>query len=578
MSFHIPKYQRGYEWEDEHIDDFWKDLEETDSNEENRHFFGTIYTSPDKENQNIIKIVDGQQRITSCALFLLAARDFFFTKKDESKDAEQNFDELQRILFKWNDAQQKPDETDFILNLSRTNKYFFNRYIVPKSKIGEKSKIIEHATNDSNEKLSRSFLHLLELINTKFGQDQNGISNLNHMVFSLIDKFEMINVEVGDEMQAYDMFNLINNRGTRLAESDLIKNRIFSQLEKELSSYTDKEERLDEYDQHWTDLRDNITGQNTSDYNFDNFLHHYLVAFKFPDVKLKEIFKKMQDLLKKSKADEIIDNMFEWSRIFIKIRTPSGHFSDYPRLEYYLTQIKNVNSIILYPVVLSGYHYYWEQGDKKSFAKLIEICFKYFIRSKTIGHNSATPLETKMHSISKLVADKKPLNEIIKELLKEPLYQTNDVIKAMLQDYAVSNRYVAKYLLEEIEHEFDKEKTSGIDVTIEHIMPRSITKWLDYIKEKHNITGREADNEAKLLHLKYKNWLGNQTLLSDPKNKKNSNKPFDEKKIKYAKDGYKITQMLANEDEWTVNEIKKRQSLFVDKLINILNIEQYLEK
>ena len=81
VTFFIPPYQRNYEWTEEQCSVFWDDIKKTallnDIGQKSEHFFGTItffktqtpFGQPDK-----LVLIDGQQRITTTMLFLIANR------------------------------------------------------------------------------------------------------------------------------------------------------------------------------------------------------------------------------------------------------------------------------------------------------------------------------------------------------------------------------------------------------------------------------------------------------------------------------------------------------------------------
>jgi uncharacterized protein with ParB-like and HNH nuclease domain len=82
-SFFIPPFQRAYAWGKQEIERFFNDIlriidSELDPNQKDKqeHFFGTIVVKEEKagfSNKSII--VDGQQRLTTALLFLIALRD-----------------------------------------------------------------------------------------------------------------------------------------------------------------------------------------------------------------------------------------------------------------------------------------------------------------------------------------------------------------------------------------------------------------------------------------------------------------------------------------------------------------------
>ena len=85
VTFFIPPYQRNYEWDIPMCDTFYKDIKKVANTPNTQHFFGTIIFYEERsqvfgEPSRYI-LVDGQQRLTTTMLFLIAARDVI---KDET--------------------------------------------------------------------------------------------------------------------------------------------------------------------------------------------------------------------------------------------------------------------------------------------------------------------------------------------------------------------------------------------------------------------------------------------------------------------------------------------------------------
>jgi len=82
-SFFIPPFQRSYAWGKPEIDRFYGDIlriieSELDNNQHDKqeHFFCTIVIKEEKQGfTNISVIVDGQQRLTTTLLLIIALRD-----------------------------------------------------------------------------------------------------------------------------------------------------------------------------------------------------------------------------------------------------------------------------------------------------------------------------------------------------------------------------------------------------------------------------------------------------------------------------------------------------------------------
>ena len=69
----IPVYQRNYDWREEHCKKLYQDLVRTIQNKKRWHFFGGIVSASDPMGSSSdYLVIDGQQRITTVSLLLLA--------------------------------------------------------------------------------------------------------------------------------------------------------------------------------------------------------------------------------------------------------------------------------------------------------------------------------------------------------------------------------------------------------------------------------------------------------------------------------------------------------------------------
>ncbi|RDU60625.1 hypothetical protein CQA44_10285 [Helicobacter sp. MIT 14-3879] len=78
-QFVIPVYQRMYSWEEQHCEKLWSDILKVGDNERAvAHFMGSIMYIGDSHSQTAINelvVIDGQQRLTTLTLLLIALRD-----------------------------------------------------------------------------------------------------------------------------------------------------------------------------------------------------------------------------------------------------------------------------------------------------------------------------------------------------------------------------------------------------------------------------------------------------------------------------------------------------------------------
>lgn len=72
-QFIIPLYQRKYAWQKKHCVRLFEDLIKIHKEELQSHFFGSIVATKASEVEDDLLIIDGQQRITTLSLLILAA-------------------------------------------------------------------------------------------------------------------------------------------------------------------------------------------------------------------------------------------------------------------------------------------------------------------------------------------------------------------------------------------------------------------------------------------------------------------------------------------------------------------------
>lgn len=77
-QFIIPIFQRTYSWERSHCEQLWLDIMRVGGNDElNSHFIGSAVYIPEQDTSAAISrwlVIDGQQRITTITLLLLALK------------------------------------------------------------------------------------------------------------------------------------------------------------------------------------------------------------------------------------------------------------------------------------------------------------------------------------------------------------------------------------------------------------------------------------------------------------------------------------------------------------------------
>ena len=251
-TYSVPDYQRAYEWKTPEIEDFWDDL--TDYLElkiknpevKSSLFLGTFILYKNKERH--YEIVDGQQRITTVFILLIAIRNFLgdLIARD-IKFGHLDFEELKyqvgdRISFK-NSRTGKSTVTRFeassaiketISDMSRTD--WRGEF-----KIKIEGKQVKRQIN-SIKPIYQYFL-------TKLQEDIEP-EKFNSLMDTIYD-IEVIKIEINDMKEAFALFERTNARGRDLEVSDLLKNHLFMNLRSEEMNLTER----------WSSITDNAGNQ-----------------------------------------------------------------------------------------------------------------------------------------------------------------------------------------------------------------------------------------------------------------------------------------------------------------------------
>ncbi|MGK7950657.1 MAG: DUF1524 domain-containing protein [Xenococcaceae cyanobacterium] len=132
-----------------------------------------------------------------------------------------------------------------------------------------------------------------------------------------------------------------------------------------------------------------------------------------------------------------------------------------------------------------------------------------------------------------------------KGIIEKVIYKKNDAPRV-------------KFILERLEESsYQKEKVNTDNLTIEHIMPQSLTsEWKKDLGTNYN------DVKRKWLHT-----LGNLTLTGD--NSGLSNKPFEYKKKIYQESKVYLNKYFQNVDIWNEKSIEKRAEYLADIAVKI---------
>ena len=534
LRYSIPKYQRDYSWDSEQWSDLWYDLMQM-LNEADSHYMGylVLQTNDDKNYH----VIDGQQRITSISILLLAVINYLKTigKDDAEKQLNSKRADTIHATYIGNlDVLTLTSENKIVLN--RNNDDFY------KNCLSALQEFPKRGLKNSDRLMKNAF----EFFSSAIKNQYKTAEALVTFVEAIVDNLFFTVIIVTDDLNAFKVFETLNARGVQLSSSDLLKNYIFSvaDSDKLLSS------QIDSLDEKWAKITDILKETQITD-----FLRVYWNS-THKTVRKNQLYRAIRDEIKTSQqAFALLQDMQKQADVYMALKSPEDELWQQNmaiKEDLQLLKLFNVSQPI--SLLLIAYTKLSESQFAKLLHKIVIISFRYNV----ICNKNPNEQETAYNRLAMTLMDG---NDLDLTMLKNALYVTDAEFEQIfaykeLPDNSRNNK-IAKYILGKIEH---FESSADIDLdhsTLEHILPDSpnpnVWHW--------------ADHKVQQFHYR----LGNMTLLEYGKNKDLGNADFKTKKEAYKNSTIPMTKRIAGSDieEWTETEIDRRQQDFAKKAVGI---------
>lgn len=201
--FIIPVYQRNYDWKTEHCKQLYDDLVKVIRQPRKTHFFGSIVSVQNEIGaMEEYLIIDGQQRLTTISLLLLAIYHLICSGEMESKDQQL----ADKILKQYLIDEFEPEEKRIKLKPIKSDQRAFGILF-------EKD---EPKIPDSNLTINYQYFY------DRILRNELTIEEL----FNAICRLEIINISLNHEDNPQLIFESLNSTGLELSEGDKIRNYI----------------------------------------------------------------------------------------------------------------------------------------------------------------------------------------------------------------------------------------------------------------------------------------------------------------------------------------------------------------
>jgi uncharacterized protein with ParB-like and HNH nuclease domain len=537
----IPVYQRKYDWKIENCRQLYEDLKKVFRDGRSSHFFGSIVSQVVPDGNKIeFHIIDGQQRLTTVTLLLLAICNMVRTGRVNSNEEALDDQIMERfVIAKW----AKGDDRIKLRPVKN------DRSALEKLVAGDPDEY-EPASNMT--------------INYRFFCDQILKEEIPvDDLYEAIGKLQIISITLDGDDKAQLIFESLNSTGLALTEGDKIRNYILMGL--------DPKKQDEVYEKYWTKIED-CTGSDVS-----AFVRDYLSIKQQVTPTISNVYQSFKKYVETEciPLNSLLDDMRKYARIYQKLMTgKSGLHSQ--ELDDCMYRLNRLEITVTEPFFMEILRLN-QDGGKLTVDDLTQIFLiteNYLFRRNICDVPTNALNKVFLNLNREVIRYDNTTNNYVEKFIYALLskkessrFPDDDEFAQALANkavYQMRGKYKA-YLFERFENYGTLEAKDVYTLldngtySIEHIMPQHLTPaWIQAL-------GPEAEE----IHSTWLHRLGNLTLTAYNSNM--SNATFQEKRdaeLGYKASGLRMNQRIATKDHWGPKEMQERSDEMVDIATN----------
>ncbi len=532
-QFLIPVFQRDFSWTREQCQRLWRDVERAGAGDDDSgHFIGSIvYIGADLSSafQSWL-LIDGQQRLTTLTVLLIALRDHIRESNWSGSDDGPTAAKIDDYYLKNRHEPQR----QYKLVLRRGDNATLEALIDGKN------------PSEPGEQHSELLLEAHEFFRTALrdpGCDPE-------VVYRGIARLNIVDVTLDRSVDNPQLvFESMNSTGVDLRQSDLVRNYLLMGL--------DDGEQTRLYDDYWRRIE---AAFRTSDKALDWFLRDYM-ALKRRQTKqvrtdrvydeFKSFFKSFRDRDGAKPLEELLADMARVGRTYASFRGTAP--MQRPWLADAMGHMRSLGTTqgVLIMRLYDCHHE--DRLSRGEFVRAVELIESYLLRRAVLGlqtHAYWSVFATIAHDLRHDPAFGS-LQVGLARLSDAYRFPTDDEFRRGLLEHDLYGLRVCKHILDRLENAGQQEPNPVHNYSIEHIMPQEIAgarEWREMLGEDW------AESHSTWLHR-----LGNLTLTAY--NASYSNRPFEEKKGMeggFRQSAVRLNLDVSDQDRWTNEKIEAR--------------------
>ena len=537
-QFVIPVYQRNYTWNPgKETARFLDDLENLLAGRIESHFLGIlIYMETEVASMyKQIQIVDGQQRLTTSFIFLLAL-------KKAAADA---------------------GEKDII---GMVDDYFlYNRHYIEEARLRLKPAVagddvfarlyyninVRLTKQEKESSIYRNFDTIYQRIKL-FSRTYSFLE-----IFGCLGRMDVLAFPLSDFDNAQQIFESINSTGAPLTSADLIRNYI-------LMNDTNEVQELN-YRLYWQPLERVLQDSR----NLEEFFRYYLACRTFDLLNRRDVYEGFQAYWKDDRSNQ--EKLQEIDRYCTYYTIIYKGPADEDSVEEALADFRRSGVKTAAPFLMEMYALYDEgRLDARTLVNIVRLIDTYLTRRALMGHDNGQLNRYFPQLLRSVKTGASRTSRNVYELTKVALINynrgkalampTDEQLRTQLKEINAYSLLGIRTVLERIELFRTSAAVDMSDLNIEHIMPQSPNEyWL-------KATGLRDEDE----YARYANMLGNLTLCAEYDNTRMGNQDFGFKKAILSKTMHiRMNSEILKLNQWNQKEIEKRTERMITEILRI---------
>jgi hypothetical protein len=536
VKYVVPRFQRDYAWDQEQWEDLWADIETL----EHYHYMGYIVLQ--RKGQQEFEVIDGQQRLVTLSLIVLAAMANIQNLINQGIEKTENQERLRvltdRLIGYKNLVTMNVTSK---LYLNRNNNYFYQKIcsnLAPLNPVG---------ITASNQLIKQAFEFF-----SKPMSPLNG-SELGDLIEKISSRMLFTKIVVRDILNAYQLFETLNARGVQLSTPDLLKNYLFSVI---TSDDEVPDEQVNDLDEDWLNILTQLREK-----NFSDFIRHHHNIQNHENSK-RNLFKSLKQIADTPQsASQYLKSLTEYAPVYASLLNPHDEWwkkqnNAHQKISYYLQGLKLFTINQPFPVLMVA----CQKFSHEEFLKTLKYLYVLSVRYNIICRFSPNEQERAYNKMAMKVfnGEYTRASHIKNSEEFRRLYPDDNAFKNAFEFYKMPSRRSSKkirFLLAEIENSFGRE-LNYLDTTLEHVCPYNPDQaWYEYFGEGVNDI---ADR------------LGNMVLLEKDELRRAD---FNTKKRIYLSTSFRLAKKVAEYDSWDLATLSHYQIWLAKQAVKTWRVE-----